>query len=197
MEAGDWISLFMALIAAASATITYVVYRSVTDPEVIVYADIDRKRPSVVNLIIKNIGKGPALDISFHPNRALPADAFSIDIPKEMPAQMVAGPIVTGVPYLAPGQELTLTWGQFGGLKKYMGDASIIVTSKYRRPKTLRPRPRSAFITSQSKLDISQFERNDASDHNWGKKLVNTLEATNKELGAIKRILQKADHGNS
>ena len=55
MDAGNWISIFMAFIAATSAAITYVVYRSATDPEVILYADVDRKRPSIVNLIIKNI----------------------------------------------------------------------------------------------------------------------------------------------
>lgn len=195
MDTGDWISLFMALIAAASATITYVVYRSATDPEVIVYADVDRKRPSLVNLYIRNIGKGPALDISFHPSKALPEKAFSIETPKEMPKPMVSGPIVTGVPYLAPGQEIILTWGQYGGLKKYMGDASIVVTTKYRRPKMLRPR--SAIITSKSKLDITQFEQSDISDHNWGPKLVEALERTNKELSAIKRNLQERNSGNS
>ncbi|GAB3290538.1 hypothetical protein [Parahaliea aestuarii] len=195
MEAGDWISLFMALIASGSAAITYVVYRSATDPEVIVYADVDRKRPSIVNLIIKNIGKGPALDITFHSTRPLPAEAFSIDIPKDMPKQMVTGPIITGVPYLAPGQEIVLTWGQFGGLKKYLGDSSITVTSKYRRPKMLRPR--SAYVFSDSKLDITQFEHSDASDHNWGPKLVKALEATNKELSAIKRSLQGGSNVSS
>ncbi len=195
MEAGDWISLFMALIATASATITYVVYRSATDPEVIVYADVDRKRPSIVNLIIKNIGKGPALDISFHPSKPLPTEAFSIEVPEDMPGPMVTGPIVTGVPYLAPGQELVLTWGQFGGLKKYMGDSSITVTTRCRRQRTLRPRP--SYIQSMSKLDITQFERSDASDHNWGAKLVKTLEATNNELNAIKTNLKRSSGGNS
>ena len=195
MEASDWISLFMALIATASATITYAVYRSVTDPEVIVYADVDRKRPSVVNLIIKNIGKGPALDVSFYSDKALPAEAFGIEVPKDMPPKMVEGPIVSGVPYLAPGQEIVLTWGQFGGLKKYMGDSSIIVTSKCRRPRSFRPR--SGFVNSQSKLDITQFERSDASDHNWGPKLVKGLEATNRELSAIKRSLHELGRGSS
>ncbi len=43
MEISDWISTFMALIATASAIITYVVYRTSTDPEVIVYVDTDKK----------------------------------------------------------------------------------------------------------------------------------------------------------
>lgn len=195
MEAGDWIALFMALIATASATITYVVYRSATDPEVIVYADVDRKRPSIVNLIIKNIGAGPASDITFTPSMALPTEAFGIEMPKAMPKTMKSGPIVSGVPYLAPGQELILTWGQFGGLKKYMGNSSIVVVTKYRRSKTLRPRP--IYIESQSKLDISQFEASDVSDHNWGAKLVKTLEQTNKELSNVKNAIQISHNKNS
>ena len=129
MDAGNWISLFMLLIACASTAITYIVYRSATDPEVIVYADLDLKRPTIINLIIKNIGRGPALDICFNTSRPLPDKAFSVGIPKDMPSEMKDGPIVVGVPYLAPNQELVITWGQYGGLKKYMGISSIEVTS--------------------------------------------------------------------
>ncbi len=187
MDAGDWISVFMASIASASAAITYVVYRSATDPEVIVYADTDRKRPSIINLVIKNIGKGPAMDVTFHPSKPLPSKAFSIEVPNEMPAEMRDGPIVVGVPYLAPGQELILTWGQYGGLKKYLSTSNIEVITKYKRTKSLRPF--SASIGSVSKLDISQFEGTDASDHNWGPKLVKAIEKSNKELIEIKQAI--------
>lgn len=189
MEAGDWISLFMALIASGSAAITYVVYRSATDPEVIVYADPDRKRPSVINLIIKNIGKGPALDISFSSTKPLPSEAFGIEIPKDHPPEMNSGPFVAGISYLAPGQEIVITWGQFGGLKKSLGNGSIEVTSKYCRPKGLRPFPKS--IESVSKLDISQFEGTDASDHNWGPKLVKALQESNKHLEKIELAISE------
>lgn len=39
IDLANWISVFIALIATASAAITYAVYRSSTDPEVIVYVD--------------------------------------------------------------------------------------------------------------------------------------------------------------
>ena len=120
MDAGDWISLLMVLIACASVTVTYVVYRSVTDPEVIVYADTDQRRPSIINLIIKNIGKGPASDITFSSDRPLPISAYSIETPKVMPEVMTDGPIIVGIPYLAPDQSLVLTWGQYGGLSKFL-----------------------------------------------------------------------------
>lgn len=190
MDAGDLISVFMALIASASAAITYVVYRSATDPEVIVYADGDRKRPSVINLIIKNIGKGPAMDVAFHPSKPLPSEAWGIEIPDDIPAQMHNGPIVVGVPYLAPGQELIITWGQYGGLKKYLASSNIEITAEYKRTKSLRPF--STSIKSISKLDISQFEGTDVSDHNWGPKLIKAIERSNKELSKIKQAITGA-----
>ena len=189
MEAGDWISMFMALIATASAVITYVVYRASTDPEVIVYADIDKRRPSIMNLVVKNIGNGPASDITFKTSRPLPNRAFSIAIPEQMPDTMSNGPIVSGVPYLAPRQELVITFGQIGGLKKYFGDSSITITSKCYRQKKLRPC--RASITSQSKINITQFEQCDISDQNWDKRIAEALKTTNKELKEIKDIYQK------
>jgi len=196
MDAGDWISIFMAFIASLSAAMTYIVYRSATDPEVIIYADVDRKRPSIVNLIIKNIGNGSASDISFHPSKTLPCKAFSIEVPDEMPAKMNDGPIAVGVPYLAPNQELVITWGQYGGLKKYLGNSPITVQIKFKRTRSLRPF--SSALSSTCYLDISQFEGTDASDHNWGAKLVKAVEASNKELSKIKQsIIQASTNENS
>ena len=189
MEAGDWISLLMALIASASAAVTYVVYRSATDPEVIVYADTDPKRPSIVNLIIKNIGKGPASNITFTSDRPLPTRAFGIEIPKEMPEVMRDGPIILGIPYLAPDQSLILTWGQYGGLSKFLGKTPITVKSKYKRSRSIRPY--SQYLESESQLDIQCFAATDISDHNWGPKIVKTLENTNKELSKISKSINQ------
>lgn len=88
MNPSDWISIFMAAIATASAAITYSVYRSSTDPEVIAYIDTDKKRPSFIILIIENIGKGPAEDVTFETSREIPWEAFSIPIPDKMPETM-------------------------------------------------------------------------------------------------------------
>lgn len=187
MDAGDWISFFMALIACASTAITYVVYRSATDPEIIIFAEADEKRPSIIQLVIKNIGKGPATDISFYPSRPLPHRAFGIEIPKEMPSTMNSGPIIVGIPYLAPEQQLVITWGQYGGLKKHLGSSYITMKIKYKRTKSIRPL--SSKFESVCKLDISQFEGTDANDHNWGPKLVKAIEASTKELSKIRSAI--------
>ena len=124
------INTLMMGIAAISALVAFSVYRSSSDPEVIVYADIDHRRPSIINLKIKNIGNASALNIEFSSDRPLPKNAMSISIPKEQPAKMDDGPIMVGVPYLAPSQELIITWGQYGGLKKFIGNKPIFSNVK-------------------------------------------------------------------
>ncbi len=187
MEFVDWVSVFMALIATASATVTYLVYRSATDPDVIVYADTDKKRPSFVNLMIKNIGNGPAIDVSFVSDRPIPTEAFGIEVPDDLPSMMSNGPLVVGVPYLAPSQELVLTWGQFGGLKRYLGDKPILVTSRYMAPKGLFFQKRK--LESASKIDIECFRTTDSSDHNWGPKVVAELGKIDKTMTQLNKAI--------
>ena len=57
---------FLAVIVAAGAAwISYAVYRSQADPDIMVYAESDERRPSIINLIILNAGKAPAYDVKF------------------------------------------------------------------------------------------------------------------------------------
>jgi len=167
-------------IAALSAFIAFAVYRSSTDPEVIVYADLDRKRPSVVNLVIKNIGNAPAINIEFESDRPLPKKAYSISIPDKLPDEMNDGPLIIGVPYLAPKQELVLTWGQYGGLKKFIGNKPILLTAKFSRTQKLFFQRKN--LNSISLLDIECFAQADNSDHNWDKKTAEELKKISKEV---------------
>ncbi|MBI0425935.1 hypothetical protein [Psychrobacter sp. NG27] len=184
----NWISVFMALIATASTIITYAVYRSSTDPEVIVYADTDNKRPSIIILIIENIGKGPAENISFKTSRSLPEKAFSIEEPRNMPNTMSTGPIINGIPFLAPNQKIILTWGQYGGLKKYIDGNSIVVTAQYGRANA-----KFWFnqLSSSSKLSVEAFYQTDISDLNWDRKISETLIKTNEQLQNIDKAIKK------
>lgn len=192
IEWAIWISVFMALIAAASAVITYAVYRSSTDPEVIVYADTDKKRPTIIILIIENIGKGPAENISFKTSRDLPEKAFSIEEPQIMPKTMMSGPIVNGVPFLAPSQKIVVTWGQYGGLKKYIGGNNIVVTAQYKRANS---KFWSNKMYSSSQLFVEAFYGTDISDSSWDKKISETLIKTNEQLQNIDKSIKKLGSG--
>jgi hypothetical protein len=189
MDIGNWISVFMALIATASIVVTYAVFRSSTDPVIIVYADPDIKRPSIVNLIIKNIGNGPAHKIKFKTARPLPHKAFSIKEPEEMPVLMEIGPIVTGIPFLAPGQKIVITWGQYGGLYKYIGDEPISIESQYYTAEKARFYSRR--LSATSSLDIRTFEQSESAEHGHGPNLVKEFKVLNKSLVKLSKEVQQ------
>ena len=194
IDLANWISVFLALIATALAAITYAVYRSSTDPEVIVYADTDKKRPSLIVLIIENIGKGPAENITFETSRGLPEKAFSIEEPQIMPKTMASGPIIDGIPFLAPGQKIIISWGQYGGLKKYMGGDNIIVKTQYRKANSKFWFSRSS---SSSQLFVEAFYGTDISDANWDKKISESLIKTNDQLQNTDKAIKKLGSGKS
>ena len=180
MTLSDWISIFMALIASASTLVTYIVYRSSTDPLIIVYANPDFTRPSLVCLTIKNIGKGAAYNINFQTSSPLPSQAFSIPIPEDMPDKMTKGPIINGIPFLAPDQQISFAWGQYGGLYKFIGDTAITVNCTFRR--SGNPLTLTKNLKSISKLDIKSFEQSESSEHGFGPNIVKELKQLNKTL---------------
>lgn len=186
--ASFWVSFIMALIAISSVLISYTIYRSSTDPEIIVYAQPDFKRPSIINLIVHNIGKSPALNVNFSPTRPLPENAYGFD-DALLPKEMTDGPLINGIPYIAPNQQFVITWGQYGGLNKYFGSSTIDVNISFERPTSLL-RPHK-YKTSKSRLDIRSWEKTDVSDHNWDKKISEELKDLNK---SIKKIIKIVEH---
>lgn len=175
------VSIFMALVAIASTLISFIVFRKNSSPEVIVYPDLDEQTKVIVNLVIKNIGNEVAKNVTFTPERELPSRAFGMENP-EMPKPMDEGPIITGIPYLAPGATRVLCWGQFGGLHKYLGDDSITITINYERPNGFLF---SKKLSNASTVDIKSFETIAASDNSWGKYAVGELKNINNHLGKI------------
>lgn len=180
MDLNIFINILMMGIASISALVAFAVYRSSTDPEVIVYVDLDHKRPSIVNLKIKNIGSASAKNIEFKTDRPLPKKSMGIETPSQSSEPMTDGPLIVGIPYLAPGQELDLTWGQYAGLKQIIGNRPIVLTSRYERTGKLFFQNR--FLEHTSFLDIECFAQVYNPDHNWDKKAFQELEKIAKAL---------------
>lgn len=191
MDLANWISIFMALISVATAIVTYAVFRSATDPTVIVYAQPDLQRQSIINIIIENIGRGAAHEVFFKPNRPLPQRAFSIPIPEEMPDLMLSGPIANGIPFLAPGQRLLISWGQYGGLYKYLGDNPIRIDIFCYR--TQYKGLFSKKLHSSSVLDIRMFQTSESAEHGYGPNLVKEFKSLNTLLKSIDKKLKRSD----
>jgi len=176
-----WVSVVVSLIALCAVFVSYIVYRSQVDPEIIVYAEVDEKRTSIINLVIKNIGKAAARDVTFTPSSDVPSKAFGLGVVIAEAAEiMTEGPLVRGIPFLPPGGTRIITWGQYGGLLTALGEGHILVTAKYKshhfgiswliKHKTTCP------------LEIVSFEATDASDKNYDKQIADNIEKLTKTV---------------
>jgi len=163
--AAVWISLAATLIALFAAIVGYLVYRSHADPDVIVYAQGDEKRARIINLVIENIGRASAYDVSFTTSADVPWKAFGFD-DKAPPAEtMKSGPLVTGIPFLAPGGKRVITWGVYFGLNKALDAGTIFVTASYSSRHFGVPWRTRHKTTSP--LEVFSFAGTDASDSNY------------------------------
>src|SRR4030043_1056547 len=103
-----WASIIAAFIAISATIINYLFFRSQVDPHVIVYATHDDKRPSIILLIIENIGKSVAKDVRFEFSKPFPQDAFGFEKPPQ-PQILNKGPLFTGIPSIGPGAKRIIT----------------------------------------------------------------------------------------
>jgi hypothetical protein len=163
----NWATLWTALAAVAASVsaifaaiytrLTYRMVRATSTPNVVVYSHHDSSRSSIIDIVIANIGHAVATDIVFRTNRDIPYRAFGAGAADEGPSQrMTSGPLINGIPLLAPGEKRVLTWGQFGGLTKAIGDRYITVTAVYSHA--------GSSIESISRLEVESFDGTDASD---------------------------------
>jgi len=95
--------------------------------------------------VIKNIGSGPARDITFQCSQPLPQSAWGLTIEDAKDAELMsAGPLIDGISGLAPGEERRIDWGQYGGLIKALGSESVLITSNYKKNSKVMPQVVSA-----------------------------------------------------
>jgi hypothetical protein len=145
-----------AVFAAIYTRLTYSLVRLATDPKVIVYTRDDPDRPSILVLIVENIGRDVAESITFTPSRPIPSKAFGLT-PNDAPAagSMTDGPLVDGIPVLGPSATRLITWGQFGGLRKALGDAPLELALTYRSGKKV--------FHGHATLEVKSYASTDAS----------------------------------
>jgi len=183
-----WLSVAAVLIALFAAFVGYITYRSQSDPEIVVFAELDQDRPTILLLVIQNIGNAVARDVTFRWEGDLPARAFGIEVDTAPEADVMrSGPLVTGIPLLPPGGRRVLTWGQYGGLRKALGDDAIWVTAQYRSQHFGKPWP-TAHAT-RCPLEIASFEMTDASDRNYVKQLAANVDKLTKSVDKVAKAV--------
>jgi hypothetical protein len=145
-----------AFFAAWYTWLTFRLVRSQNEPNVILYVRHDESRPTILQIVIENIGRGLASEVQFTSSRSIPWHAWNSITNTSGPVQpMVEGPLINGIAALGPRDSRKLTWGQYKGLKQSIGDEPIIITCTYKHGARNMP----PVVT---KLEVASFALTDA-----------------------------------
>ena len=204
----DWIqvamlvaTIMLVLASMGGFTINYYLLRSHVDPEVVVYTANDDRRPSILIIVIENVGATPAFDVRFEFPREIELEAANnpakpID---DIWRPMREGPLVDGIPLLGPGGRRVLPWGSFLTLRKPFADAPVRVSTTYESRRRFPWDPTEH--TSDSVLEVRSFLATDASE-DPELRGVKALEALSKNLSAMRghvqamtRVLERPETG--
>lgn len=152
----------IAVAAVASTAVSYFLLRRESEPHVVVYTKQDKDRPSLLLLIIENVGNGMAYDVDFELSRSIPMWAPGLTptgATKDL-EPMHEGPLIDGIPALAPGNDRVINWGQYGGLLDALEGESVKVVSRFKskRPYLLGPKEREV----ESILEVRSYKKTDA-----------------------------------
>ena len=98
-------------------------------PWVVMYIKPNWQGGSVIDLVVKNVGFGPAYDICFTLPDYFPHNAFGIS-PDGAPIakNWEGGVLRDGINYLAPGGSWKTMWGQYGGLFNSLKGEPVEIT---------------------------------------------------------------------
>jgi hypothetical protein len=182
-DPGLWLSIVATFVAAFAAFAGYAVYREQADPEVIVYAEGDSQRVNIINLVVENIGRSPAKNVSFKASGDLPSKVGLGGDGSGDSALMTTGPLVRGIPFLPPGGKRVVTWGLYKDLRTALGDQPVSVTVEYWGKHF--GIPRSHRLKASCTLEVFSFEANDASDRNYPKHIAESIKEVGKTLSKI------------
>lgn len=173
------------IVAFLSARFSWKSLVSQGQPKVIVYVKHDTDRPTLLCIVIENIGRDVAERVTFKLSRPIPAEAFGLPGRPISPAKnMDAGPLVNGILALGPGSPRVLTWGQMGGLSLALKDNPIEVAISYMHGKRK--------LKGTSILEVESFMETDASEKpilavaQNTLKIADSLKAINSTLAEMK-----------
>lgn len=100
-----------------------------SQPQLLVYYQPNPDVPSLIDLVIENIGGGSAIEVTF--SEPLPINWFGIERPHDDGAYIPK----EGFPALSSGQRYIFNGGQYSGLESKLGAGlKVKVSYKFRNP---------------------------------------------------------------
>ncbi|WP_087720014.1 hypothetical protein [Salinicola salarius] len=98
-------------------------------PQLLIYYQPNPDIPSLIDLVVENIGSGNAIEVAF--SEPLPIACFGIEKPNGDGAEIPK----KGFPAVSPGQRYVFNGGQYAGLESKVGDGLEVRASyKFRNP---------------------------------------------------------------
>lgn len=168
------------LVAIGSSAFSYLVYKDSTSPDVIVYLEQNENSKTILNIVIKNIGRSAAADVKFSFDRTLPHHAFEGDVPSDMKDSA----LIKGIPFFAPGTSRVFMFGDYAGINSFIGEGKIKVTTTFRKANSINPFSRK--ISNESYIEIQSMAYIDASDNSNSRKIAENLSKIEKALVNLK-----------
>lgn len=125
------IAAFSCWISFRGVVISRNTFRTQTQPKIIVYTHVNDDSDSLFMIRIHNIGKDVAEKVTFEIEHPIPRAMGIHPDRAQDPSDIEDGPIVNGIPSLAPGEFRDIIWGQYGGLIKATHCRPIEVNYRY------------------------------------------------------------------
>lgn len=178
-------TLLLAIATWKMAKVTQKTLDAQSQPCVIVYAELDKEHPEIINLVIENIGTAPASNIRFELPEYFPWGADGL-VPgsKEKPRNLLKGPLRNGMKFLVPGAPWRTYWGQYGGLMDGLGGKPVEITVHF---SFADGRPAES---TKNILHIPDFETRVWVD-SYTKKQTDALEKQVKSLASISDSIRR------
>lgn len=173
-------TLALAIITGIYVHLTKRLVQSQSDPCIVVFTRHDIAQPSTIHVVMKNIGASLARDIRFELAEAIPEAAWGVTEKEAVNSGHLLrhGPLIDGIPALAPGEERVFLWGQYGGLSNWLGGRAIGVRCHFKRgSKELPP--------TDCVLEVNSFAHNHAVDSDGARRTAKILEQVDRRLGEL------------
>ena len=135
------------LVTLLAVFVAYMALVKQSRPHILVQYRPNPDIPSIIDLVIENIGGGMARNVSF--SQALPAKCYGI----EKASGECTDVLEEGIPAISAGQRYIFDGGQYGGLTEKLGEKlELEVSYEYKNPVGVTRKGKESCVLSVSHM---------------------------------------------